>query len=151
MFKKSLLSAVLAATSFITLAPTAAHARYTAIVRVAPPPPVQETVPGDRPGFVWAPGHYIWRGNHYAWQRGHWLPERSGYAYREPRWIRRDNGEWFMVGGDWVPRHDRYARRDDDRRYGYDRRDRDERRDQDRNRDGDRAYRDRHSSDPSRY
>jgi hypothetical protein len=108
MFKKTLIGAVLAAGSLVALVPTVANAQYTA--RVAPPPPVQEVVPGERPGFVWAPGHYEWRHGHYTWLRGHWLHGREGGVYREPRWIQRGN-QWALVGGSWERRHDhdRYA------------------------------------------
>jgi hypothetical protein len=50
------------------------------------------------------------------------MPERYGYQYREPRWVQRGNGEWYLAGGDWVRRGDhRYGyddRRYDERRYG---------------------------------
>lgn len=111
MFKKTLLGAIVAAGSLMSLMPTAANAQYTAIVQTAPPPPLQEDVPAPREGHVWAPGHYEWRGNQYLWVRGHWLPERYGYEYREPRWVQRGNGEWQLIGGDWSPRRDRYAQR----------------------------------------
>ncbi|MDB5899506.1 MAG: hypothetical protein JWP22_443 [Ramlibacter sp.] len=91
----------------------AAHAQYTAIVQVAPPAPRYEVVPQEvRPGHVWAPGHYEWRGNEYVWVEGHWLTARNGYEYREPRWVQRGNGEWVMIGGNWERgRHhgDRYG------------------------------------------
>lgn len=120
MFKKTLL-AIVAAGSLVGLAPLAAQAQPTVIVREAPPPPMHEAMPGERPGFVWAPGHYEWRHGRYAWMRGHWMPERAGYAYREPRWIQRGNGEWAMVGGDWVRHDDRYAqgRRYDEERWEH--------------------------------
>jgi hypothetical protein len=99
---KPLLGAVLAATLMGLGA--AAHAQYSAIVSVAPPPPRHEVVPSARPGWVWAPGHYVWRGNEYAWVEGSWMRDRSGYEYREPRWVQRANGEWIMVGGNWEQR-----------------------------------------------
>lgn len=99
---KPLLGAVLAATLMGLGA--AAHAQYSAIVSVAPPAPRYEVVPPARPGWVWAPGHYEWRGNEYAWIEGHWMRDRSGYEYREPRWVQRANGEWIMVGGTWEQR-----------------------------------------------
>ncbi len=114
MFKQTLLGAVVAAGSLISLVPTAANAQYTAIVATAPPPPLQEAIPADRPGYVWSPGHYQWRGNQYVWVRGHWLVDRAGYEYQEPRWVQRGNGEWVLVGGDWIP--ERHARNNG--RYG---------------------------------
>ena len=167
MFKKTLLSAVLAAGSLIGLVPATANAQYTAIVSTAPPPPIQEAIPGERPGFVWAPGHYEWRGNQYVWMRGHWMPERVGYEYREPRWEQRRNGEWALVGGDWVPRHDRYAQRGRYSDPDFERGGRREHRfgpngdmdrdgvanadDRDRDGDGVRNRDDRYPNDPSRY
>jgi hypothetical protein len=118
MFKKSLLGAMLVAGSLIGALPMAANAQYSATVRIAPPPPLHEVVPEPRSGFIWAPGHYEWRGDQYVWMRGHWMPQRYGYEYREPRWVQRGNGEWYLVGGDWVQRDD-YAQ---NRRYGYERR-----------------------------
>jgi hypothetical protein len=85
----------------------AAQAQYNAIVSVAPPPPRHEVMPGPREGWVWAPGHYEWRGGEYAWMEGHWMRERVGYEYREPRWVQRGNGEWVLVGGNWEHRFDR--------------------------------------------
>jgi hypothetical protein len=104
MFKKTLLGAIVAAGSLMSLVPTAANAQYTAIVSTAPPPPLQEVVPGPRSGYVWAPGHYEWRGNQHVWVRGHWLEARNGYDYREPRWVQRANGEWQLVGNNWERR-----------------------------------------------
>ena len=104
---KPLLGAIVAATLMGLGA--AAHAQYTAIVSVAPPAPRHEVVPAAREGWVWAPGHYEFRGNEYVWVEGHWLRERVGYEYREPRWVQRANGEWIMVGGNW---EERMARRE---------------------------------------
>jgi hypothetical protein len=105
----------------------AAQAQYSAIVSVAPPAPRHEVIPGAREGWVWAPGHYEWRGGEYAWREGHWMRERVGYEYREPRWVQRGNGEWVLVGGNWERRmdRDRHARgRDYDGDGIPDRRDR---------------------------
>jgi hypothetical protein len=109
MRNKTTLAAVIAA-SLLGFG-AAAQAQYTAIVSVAPPPARVEVVPAQRPGHVWAPGHYEWRGGQYAWIEGHWLAERQGYEYREPRWVQRGNGEWQLVGGDWERRQmERQAR-----------------------------------------
>ena len=149
MFKKTLLATAIVAGALAGLAPIAANAQYNAVVvREAPPPPVHEVMPGERPGFVWAPGHYEWRRGHYAWMRGHWMPERAGYAYREPRWTQRGNGEWVLIGGDWVRRDDRYAQ---GRRYDEERWERDHHRPRaDRDRDGVPNRFDRAPNDPYR-
>jgi hypothetical protein len=82
----------------------AAHAQYSAVVSVAPPAPRHEVIPGARAGWIWAPGHWEWRGNQYVWSEGQWMRDREGYAYREPRWVQRGNGEWILVGNDWQRR-----------------------------------------------
>ncbi len=82
----------------------AVQAQYTAIVSSAPPAPRHEVVPAARAGWVWAPGHYEWRGNEYAWVEGRWMRDRSGYEYREPRWVQRADGSWILVGNTWERR-----------------------------------------------
>ncbi|ROZ77036.1 YXWGXW repeat-containing protein [Ramlibacter sp. WS9] len=104
MFKKTLLGAVVAAGSLMSLLPTAANAQYTAIVSVAPPAPVYEAAPAPRHGYVWAPGHHEWRNGQYVWIQGHWLAARTGYEYREPRWVQRGDGQWALVGNNWERR-----------------------------------------------
>ena len=111
MHNKPLLAAAFAA-ALGTLG-TAAHAQYSAVVSDAPPPPRHETVPGPRSGWVWAPGHWEWRGGEYAWVEGHWVREREGYEYREPRWVQRADGSWVLVGNNWERRMaEREARRE---------------------------------------
>ena len=111
MHSKTLLGAAFAA-ALMGLA-TTAQAQYTAIVQVAPPAPRAEVVPSARPGWVWAPGHYEWRGNEYTWVEGHWMRDRAGYEYREPRWVQRADGSWQLVGGNWEQRMaQREARRE---------------------------------------
>jgi hypothetical protein len=101
MQRKPLLAAAFVALMGIG---AAAQAQYSAIVSTAPPPPRHEAVPADREGWVWAPGHYEWRGNEYAWVEGHWIRERVGYEYREPRWVQRGDGSWVLVGNNWERR-----------------------------------------------
>ena len=111
MRNKTLLGAALAAALMGFGA--AAQAQYTAIVSVAPPAPRHEVIPAPRAGWVWAPGHYEWRGGEYAWVEGHWMRERVGYEYREPRWVQRGDGSWVLVGNNWERRMaEREARRE---------------------------------------
>lgn len=121
----------------------AAHAQYNAIVSVAPPAPRHEVVPAPRAGWVWAPGHYEYRGNEYRWVEGSWVRERSGYEYREPRWVQRGDGSWVLVGNSWERRQvEREARTHPDADF-----DRDgiaNRHDRDADGDGVRNNRDRH-------
>ena len=72
-------------------------------IRIAPPPPRREAIPRSRHGYIWAPGHWEWRGQRYAWTPGVWIAERPGYAYAPPAWNQRD-GRWQMEQGRWSPR-----------------------------------------------
>jgi hypothetical protein len=96
MLKKTLMGAAFAAS---LLSVGAAQAQI--YVEVAPPAPRYEVAPAPRAGHVWVPGHYEWRGGEYSWVSGHWVTERPGYTYREPRWVQRANGQWYMVGNSW--------------------------------------------------
>lgn len=111
MFKKTAIGGALLAATLAGLMPAAASAQVT-IIRMAPPAPVVETVPAPRPGYVWAAGHHEWRGNQYVWVPGQWYVDRPDYEYRTARWVER-NGQWQMVGGDWV-RRGPYGDRDHD-------------------------------------
>jgi len=82
----------------------AAPASADISVRVAPPPPRHEVVPAPRHGYVWAPGHWDWRGGRYVWVQGSYVRARNGYHYAAPRWYERD-GRWYMDRGGWA-RHD---------------------------------------------
>jgi len=82
----------------------AAQAQYNAVVSTAPPPARHEASPAARPGWVWAPGHYEWRGGEYAWIEGSWMRDREGFEYREPRWVQRADGSWYLVGNNWERR-----------------------------------------------
>jgi hypothetical protein len=111
MRNKALLGAALAAA---LMGFGAAQAQYTAIVQAAPPAPRHEVVPAPRAGWVWAPGHYQWRGGEYAWVDGQWMRDRSGYEYREARWVQRGDGSWVLVGNNWERRQaEREARREE--------------------------------------
>ena len=96
MIKKTVMAAIVAASLLAVAAPTVADT----YVRIAPPPPREEMVPGHRPGYVWAPGHWEWRNNHYRWASGVWVRERRGYNYNPHTWVERD-GRWYMERGRW--------------------------------------------------
>ena len=96
---KHLLLAALVAGSFGSISlPASAD---VVVVRTAPPAPRAERVPPPRRGYVWAPGHWEWRGGHHVWVGGTWLRERRGYVYHAPAWVERD-GRWVMERGTWV-------------------------------------------------
>lgn len=67
----------------------------------APPPPRVEVVPAPRPGYLWAPGYWDWRGGRHYWVRGNWVRERRGYAYHHPEWV-QEGGRWHLNHGGWV-------------------------------------------------
>jgi hypothetical protein len=75
-------------------------------IRVAPPAPRYERVPGARNGYVWQPGYWDWRGNRYEWVQGLWVADRPGYVYSRPQWIQRD-GRWFFDQPRWSSRDGR--------------------------------------------
>ena len=86
-------------------------------VDVAPPDPRVEVVPAPRSGFVWAPGHYVYRNGHYQWVRGHWERERHGKYYHPGHWVDRD-GRWVFVNPGW--RNERFAYNERYRGYARD-------------------------------
>ena len=151
MNHKPLLGAVMAA--MLMGFGAAAQAQYSAVVSVAPPAPRSEAVPGPRAGWVWAPGHYEWRGNEYTWVEGHWMRERVGYEYQAPRWVQRGNGQWVLVGNTWEERQIRREDRRAERMNPNGDIDRDgiaNQYDRDRDGDGIRNNRDRYPDNPRR-
>jgi len=99
--RKLLVGSILAATVGAAL-PAAARTNVDLYFNYAPPPPVApvEVVPVPRPGWVWVPGFYEWRGRHHVWVGGHWVHERPGHYYAPSRWVERD-GRWGYYGGGW--------------------------------------------------
>ncbi len=93
------LAVIAAATASIATISTTAQARDV-YVRVAPPPPRTVVVPAARPGYVWAPGYWNWRGNRHVWANGHWVRARRGYVYRQPTWV-QDGDRWRFRQGAW--------------------------------------------------
>lgn len=74
----------------------------TIVVREAPPPAKEESMPtppsSDK---AWAPGHYEYRDNTYVWVEGQWLDKpNSGAEYVAAHWEQRDGG-WVFVAGHW--------------------------------------------------
>ena len=83
----------------VGMAPVTVQAA-TVYIQAGPPPVREEVVPGPRRGYVWAPGHYEWRGHRHVWVRGYWVKERRGYAYVPHRWV-DDGGRWHQEPGHW--------------------------------------------------
>ena len=75
-------------------------------VEVAPPAPRHEIVPAPREGYVWAPGHYVYRHGQYRWIPGKYVREVRGRYYHPGHWVERD-GRWVFVEPGW--RRERYA------------------------------------------
>jgi len=71
-------------------------------IRITPPPPHVEIVPGPRPGYVWAPGYWRWNGHRHIWVRGGWIRERHGWRWEPQHWVQTPNGRWHFVQGRWV-------------------------------------------------
>jgi hypothetical protein len=131
---------------------------YNEIVE-APPAPRYERVPAYRPGYIWEPGHWEWRGNRHEWIGGVWLVDRPGYVYNRPSWYERD-GRWYMEQGRWTPRGqdrdrdgipDRYERHAQQRGHDRDRDGVPDRYDRDRDGDGVPNRADRRPDDGRRY
>ena len=70
-------------------------------IRIAPPAAPVEVLPGPRPGFVWVPGVYEWRGERHVWIAGHWIRERHGFHWVPAHWDRRGD-LWHFEPGHWV-------------------------------------------------
>jgi hypothetical protein len=98
MRKLLLATLLLAATA--SVAPTVSLAAVSIDIDVAPPPARLEVVPGPRPGFVWAPGYWAWRGHEHAWVGGRWVRERRGYHWVRDTWV-GDGPHYHFVRGHW--------------------------------------------------
>jgi WXXGXW repeat (2 copies) len=99
MFKRLASAALLAAASAAFVAPVQA-APLNVDISVGPPPPRVEVVPAPRPGYVWAPGYWDWRGGKHYWVRGDWQREREGYVYHHPEWVHHGDA-WHLNRGGW--------------------------------------------------
>jgi hypothetical protein len=66
-----------------------------------PPPPVRvEVVPAPRPGYVWAPGYWVWEGHRHVWREGYWETERPGERFVPAAWVNTPGG-WRFVPAHW--------------------------------------------------
>jgi hypothetical protein len=98
-FGKALIIGVSLAGS-VVVAPVVASAAVGIDINVAPPAPRVEVVPPPRPGYVWAPGFYEWRGGAHVWVPGRWMGERHGYHWVPDRWEQRGD-HWHHWRGHW--------------------------------------------------
>lgn len=127
MFTKKLMVSVLfaAGTLGAVVTPLPSIAAVDIQLNFGPPPPLRvEPVPVPRPGYVWAPGYWDWRGNRHVWVDGYWIRERPGYYYQPHQWVQR-GGSWYLERGRWDYGRGPYAGRgrDSDRDGIPDRRD----------------------------
>jgi WXXGXW repeat (2 copies) len=103
---KSLLARFSIASTLLAalLAPTAAGARVSVFINIAPPPLLvyaQPMVPGE--GYIWMPGYWSWSPSDtgyywvpgtwvlapmagYLWTPGYWAFEDAGYSWRRGYW-----------------------------------------------------------------
>jgi hypothetical protein len=98
--RKALFLGLCMAASAIT-APTIALAGVSVDVDLAPPPVRVEEVPAARPGYVWAPGYWDYRGHEHVWVGGRWMHERHGYHWVGDHWEQR-GPHWHHVRGYWA-------------------------------------------------
>jgi WXXGXW repeat (2 copies) len=83
---------------------TAGIAEAQVAIRIGPPPPPREVVPGrpgGHPDWVWRPGYQRWDGGRYIWVPGAY----AAPPYRGARWVPghydHRGGGWFWVDGRW--------------------------------------------------
>jgi hypothetical protein len=99
VWRRSLLTTLLISAGAIA-APAISSAAVVIDVDVAPPAQRVEVVPAARPGFVWAPGYWAWRGHTHVWVRGHWIRERAGFHWVPDAWVQA-GPHWHYAPGHW--------------------------------------------------
>jgi len=112
MRNKMILTTLVASAILATGAAKPALADTEVYLNFGPPAVRYEAVPVVRPGYVWAPGYWDYRGNRHVWVNGHYVRSRPGYVYYAPTW-RQDNGRWHLQRERWAP--DRVAHSGGDR------------------------------------
>ena len=99
VWHKTLLSSLLVTAAAVAV-PSLSSAGVMVDIDVAPPAPRVEVMPAARPGFVWAPGFWAWRGGNHVWVRGHWIRERPGYRWVPDAWVQA-GPHWHYAPGHW--------------------------------------------------
>jgi hypothetical protein len=100
MMKRNQWLAALCVAAATGLAPTLSSAAVNIDIDVAPPAPRVEVMPDPRPGYVWAPGYWNWRGHEHVWVAGRFMRERRGQHWVPEHWTQ--NGQhWRMEKGHW--------------------------------------------------
>lgn len=70
-------------------------------IKKAPPEPVYEVDPGPRPGYVLAPGYWLWDGKRHVWKASRWIAAREGFQWVPDQWEQRGDA-WHLAPGHWV-------------------------------------------------
>ncbi len=97
---RKILSALIAASCATALPALGCYGTEGAYVSYDEPPPPQEEVVVNRPGYVYVHGHWGRDGGRWRWNNGYYEHERPGYTYREGRWEHHGIGyRWH--GGGW--------------------------------------------------
>ncbi len=65
-----------------------------------PPPAPRYATPAPRAGYVWARGHWEFRGGKWVWMAGHWERARSGYHWTAGHWEKR-GARYHWIAGRW--------------------------------------------------
>lgn len=100
MVSRKTFFAALLVTAGAVATPGLSSAAVNIDIDVAPPAPRIEVVPAPRPGYIWAPGYWEWRGHHHVWVRGRFIHERRGYHWVQPRWVQA-GPRWHYDRGHW--------------------------------------------------
>lgn len=95
-FKRTLTLTLLGPLAAVSLAHAAAID-----IEIAPPAPRVVVAPPPRPGFVWAPGYWAYRGHEHVWVDGHWMKERRGWRWEPDHWVHHE-GRYRYEPGHWV-------------------------------------------------
>lgn len=87
--------------------PVDGTAAATPVVKVAPPPPLDEQPPAERPvgnDYEWVGGYWYWADdrNEYIWVSGCWRNAPPGRDWLPGQWVRVADG-YHWVSGAWLP------------------------------------------------
>lgn len=79
------------------------HVRTRGVVVVDdtnPPPAPRYVTPARRAGYVWARGHWEFRGGKWVWMAGHWERARGGNHWVPGHWEKR-GARYHWIAGRW--------------------------------------------------
>ncbi len=101
-------------------APTMAAVDLYIEIGSPPPPAYVHVVPAERPGYIRAPGYWVWREHRHVWVPAYWMRARPGYHWVPERWESRGHRHHFNPGY-WERAHhyDRGDRWEDKHTYRW--------------------------------